>query len=90
MTNSIIYEDDKSCVVFCEDGRIFFRDSKSGNFYNAVDIVKSLPRRMKDKAQMIEKYLSMNYKEAARLHLKYSIHKKRYGKLKEGDFYEKD
>ena len=92
MVYAIIYKDEKSSMIFCEDGRIYFENK--GTYVDAKDALKAIksykmykimPGMIERKA-MIEKYLSMKYDEAAKLHCKNQTSKGRKGKIYEGEF----
>lgn len=91
MSKCVIYQDEKSSVYFCKDGRIFFKDKDS--YVNAKDalealnskVVKFLPG-MQERKKEITKLLSMCYKDAAKYHLNSQLAKGRKGKLFDGEF----
>lgn len=85
MVKAIIYKDEKSCMVFCEDKKIYF-ENPLGGYIEARDLLKSAPMSMKSKKGMIELLLSLPYNEAAKLHLKNNNSKGRKGKIFEGEF----
>jgi len=95
MAKAIIYTDEKSIAVFCIDGRIYFKGNNSRHFVEARVMLESLSlintKPIKEKKASVEKLLTMNYKDAARLHLanqmsKDAVASKRRGKLNEGEY----
>ena len=87
MSKAIIYEDEKSKMIFTEENKIYF-PLPTGGYAESRTLLKTLPKKMNDKKKMVELYLSMNYKEASRLHLRNSLSKGRKGRLYEGEFNE--
>jgi hypothetical protein len=90
MVKAVIYMDEKSSLVFCPDGKVYFKNPVGG-YIEARDILKSIKfvPKMSEKKQMLEKMLSMDYKKAAEFHLKNQKSKGRKGKLFEGEFNDK-
>lgn len=98
MSKCIIYADEKSSVYFLEDGRIYFKSNDSRLQVEAHDVLKSLSgvktKGIERRKQMINTLLKMNYKDAARLHLKNqmakdAVGKSRKGKLNKGEYNDK-
>jgi phosphoheptose isomerase len=88
MTKAVIYKDSKSTLVFTEGNKIYFL-TPTGSYVEARDLISGLTGNiLKDKKQLIELLLSMDYKEASRHHMRIMNAKNRKGKLCEGEFNE--
>ncbi len=90
MTKAIIYQDEKSEVIFCVDGKIYFKNKLSNSYVEAEEMLKSLSKLkipgIKERRDFLKKLKTMKYDKAAQYHNQRQISKGRKGKIFEGEF----
>lgn len=87
MSKAIIYKDEKSEMIFCENGNIYVKNG-FGGYMEVNQIISRLPKSMKEKSDMLKVYKTLGYKKASKLHLRNNKAKGRQGSLSEGVFNE--